>query len=193
MNLLCHLVEYAEGKSLSTMKSPKLQRWIDLLAALLRRRFPVTFEELIPDVPAYAAPARTGRPAAAPSSATRTSSAPSAYRSRPCPGPEPEVEATSSGCATSISPISPCARDRPARPRRSTATATSPSLHSPSTPTSCAAVADAAARVRQLGDPLLAEHADSAHAEAGLRPAGGRRRRRPDPAWSRPAPAPPPS
>ncbi len=34
------------------MKSPKLQRCLDLLAALLRRHYPVTFEELIPDVPA---------------------------------------------------------------------------------------------------------------------------------------------
>ena len=37
------------------MKPPKLQRWIDLLAALLARRYPATFEELIRDVPAYAA------------------------------------------------------------------------------------------------------------------------------------------
>jgi hypothetical protein len=29
------------------MKSPKIQRWIDLLAALLARRWPATFEELI--------------------------------------------------------------------------------------------------------------------------------------------------
>jgi predicted DNA-binding transcriptional regulator YafY len=36
-------------------KPPKIQRWIDLLASLLARRLPVTFEELIPDVPAYAA------------------------------------------------------------------------------------------------------------------------------------------
>jgi hypothetical protein len=37
------------------MKSPKIQRWIDLLAALLARRWPATFDELIRDVPAYAA------------------------------------------------------------------------------------------------------------------------------------------
>ena len=35
------------------MKPPKIQRWIDLLAALLRRHFPVSFEELIREVPAY--------------------------------------------------------------------------------------------------------------------------------------------
>jgi proteasome accessory factor B len=33
--------------------SAKLQRWTDLLAALLRRRFPVTFEDLVAEVPAY--------------------------------------------------------------------------------------------------------------------------------------------
>lgn len=34
----------------------KLQRWIDLLAALLRRNYPVSFEELIRDVPGYQDP-----------------------------------------------------------------------------------------------------------------------------------------
>jgi proteasome accessory factor B len=33
---------------------PKLQRWIDLLAALLRRKFPADFETLRQEVPAYA-------------------------------------------------------------------------------------------------------------------------------------------
>lgn len=32
---------------------PKIQRWIDLLAAMLVRRFPATFAELARDVPAY--------------------------------------------------------------------------------------------------------------------------------------------
>lgn len=35
--------------------APKLQRWTDLLAALLRRHYPVTFEVLRKEVPAYAA------------------------------------------------------------------------------------------------------------------------------------------
>ena len=35
------------------MPPKKLQRWIDLLAALLVRRFPATFRELARDVPAY--------------------------------------------------------------------------------------------------------------------------------------------
>lgn len=37
------------------MPNPKLQRWIDLLAALLGHRMPVTFKELAKDVPAYLA------------------------------------------------------------------------------------------------------------------------------------------
>ena len=35
------------------MPAPKLQRWIDLLAALLRRHYPVPFDEIMADVPAY--------------------------------------------------------------------------------------------------------------------------------------------
>ena len=35
------------------MPAPKLQRWIDLLAALLRRHYAVTFEQIRQDVPAY--------------------------------------------------------------------------------------------------------------------------------------------
>ncbi|MEO8194060.1 MAG: WYL domain-containing protein [Gemmatimonadales bacterium] len=34
-------------------REPKLQRWTDLIAALLRRHYPATFEELARDVPAY--------------------------------------------------------------------------------------------------------------------------------------------
>ena len=35
------------------MATPKLQRWMDLLAALLRHRYPLTFEEIKQQVPAY--------------------------------------------------------------------------------------------------------------------------------------------
>ncbi len=34
----------------------KIQRWLDLLAALLRRNYPIPFEELIRDVPGYQDP-----------------------------------------------------------------------------------------------------------------------------------------
>ena len=35
-------------------REPKLQRWTDLIAALLRRHYPATFEDVARDVPAYA-------------------------------------------------------------------------------------------------------------------------------------------
>lgn len=38
---------------------PKVQRWTDLLAALLRRKFPVDFNELRKEVPAYSEPGRS--------------------------------------------------------------------------------------------------------------------------------------
>lgn len=37
----------------------KIQRWVDLLAALLRRSYPVSFEELIRDIPGYQDPGQT--------------------------------------------------------------------------------------------------------------------------------------
>ena len=39
-------------------REPKLQRWTDLIAALLRRHYPATFEDLSKDVPAYQNPAK---------------------------------------------------------------------------------------------------------------------------------------
>lgn len=38
----------------STSQAPKLQRWVDLIAALLAHRSPVTFEQLEREVPGYA-------------------------------------------------------------------------------------------------------------------------------------------
>ncbi len=37
-------------------REPKLQRWTDLIAALLRRNFPATFDDLARDIPAYQNP-----------------------------------------------------------------------------------------------------------------------------------------
>ncbi len=42
-----------EPRSTAAASIPKLQRWIDLIAALLSRRYPATFDELAHDVPAY--------------------------------------------------------------------------------------------------------------------------------------------
>ncbi|MGH9892712.1 MAG: hypothetical protein ACREA0_12125, partial [bacterium] len=44
-------LRFAQGDK--PMASQKIQRWIDLLAALLRRRFPASLEELAQEVPGY--------------------------------------------------------------------------------------------------------------------------------------------
>ncbi|MEJ7811444.1 MAG: WYL domain-containing protein [Gemmatimonadaceae bacterium] len=41
------------ARSAGLRSAPKVQRWIDLLAALLSRRFPAAFDDLARDVPAY--------------------------------------------------------------------------------------------------------------------------------------------
>ena len=43
------------------MPVPKLRRWIDLLDSLLRRHYPVPFEEIIREVPAYQSGTKAAR------------------------------------------------------------------------------------------------------------------------------------
>lgn len=145
------------------MKSPKVQRWIDLLAALLRHHYPVTFEELIREVPAYAADQKEesrrrtferdkdelrkfGVPI---ESLPATDVGPEGYRLRVRDFylPYLTVRAESGGSA---------------KPRKQDPYGyrSLPTLSFE--PDELAAVAGAAARVRDLGDPLLAEHAESA-------------------------------
>jgi proteasome accessory factor B len=144
------------------MKSPKIQRWLDLLAALLRRHYPVSFEELIPDVPAYAA------------SGQKTESRRRTFerdkdelRSFGVPidtvkGPDGEVKGYQLRVRDFYLPYLTVRTERPGRPRKIDRYGyqSLPSLAFE--PDELAAVAAAAARVRQLGDPLLAEHAESA-------------------------------
>jgi proteasome accessory factor B len=143
------------------MKSPKIQRWIDLLAALLRHHYPVTFDQLIREVPAYAAEQK-------PESRRRTferdkdelrrfgvpietvdsdDGEPQGYRLRVRDFYLPYLAVRSQGDA---------------QPRKLDPYGyrSLPTLSFE--PEELAAVAEAAGRVRALGDPLLAEHAESA-------------------------------
>ena len=124
------------------VKSPKLQRWIDLLAALLRRRFPVTFEELT-RTSRLLSPARTRPRSAAPSSATRTSSR-----------------------------LRHSHRDRDRSPRRNSATGSSPALLSPVSHSSLATggQAEEGGQVRLPVLPTLAFEPDELSAVAEPRP-----------------------
>jgi predicted DNA-binding transcriptional regulator YafY len=147
------------------MKPPKIQRWIDLLAALLRRRYPVTFDQLIDEVPAYAAEQK-------PESRRRTFER-DKLELRKFGVPIETVENYDGevpGYQLRVRDFylpylalrSEAAGGTARKPRvidrygyRSLPTLTFE-------PDELAAVADAAARVRRLGDPLLAEHAESA-------------------------------
>jgi proteasome accessory factor B len=147
------------------MKPPKIQRWIDLLAALLRRQYPVTFDQLIDEVPAYAAEQK-------PESRRRTFER-DKLELRKFGVPIETVEnydGEAPGYQLRVRDFylpylalrSEAAGGTARKPRvidrygyRSLPTLTFE-------PDELAAVADAAARVRQIGDPLLAEHAESA-------------------------------
>jgi proteasome accessory factor B len=141
--------------------TPKIQRWIDLLAALLRRRYAATLEELVQDIPAYLAgqSAETRRRMferdkdelrgfGVPIETIRTPEGETlGYRLQAAHFYLPYLTVRSQGGSK------PAGKDRYGY--RSL-----PSLTFE--PEELTAVADAAARVRELGDPILAEHAESA-------------------------------
>lgn len=143
------------------MKSPKIQRWVDLLAALLRHHYPVTFEQLIREVPAYAAEQkdesrrrtferdkdelrRFGVPI---ETVPASDGDPQGYRLRVRDFYLPYLAVRSQGGA---------------KPRKLDPYGYRSLPPLSFEPEVLAAVAEAAARVRELGDPLLAEHAESA-------------------------------
>ena len=159
----------AKGKKTESPAAPagaKLQRWVDLLAALLVHRFPVTFEELRPararilGAGAHAIDARAdvrarqGR-AAAPSACRSNQQTVErdigpmvAYVLRPANFYLPLLCAVHDGGR--------------ATPRKNDQFGYRASAELTFEPDELAAVAEAAARVRALGDPILAADAESA-------------------------------
>jgi predicted DNA-binding transcriptional regulator YafY len=145
------------------MKAPKIQRWIDLLATLLAHRFPVTLEEIIRGVPGY------GTGSGKKESIRRTFERDKDELRRfgvlieTVPLPEGEADGYRLLSRDFYLPyLSLMVEGRPSKPRKldKYGYATLPSLSFE--PDELDAVAQAAARVRELGDPLLVEHADSA-------------------------------
>jgi proteasome accessory factor B len=140
---------------------PKIQRWIDLLAALLRRHYPATFEELIRDVPAYGGDqsheARRRmferdkdelRGFGVPIETIKTPEGETlGYRLQAAHFYLPYLTVRSQG--------GPKPRKQDPYGYRSLPVLTFE-------PEELAAVTDAAARVGELGDPVLAEHVESA-------------------------------
>src|SRR4051812_5219718 len=145
------------------MASQKLQRWIDLLAALLRRHFPVTLEQLRPEVPGYW---RHIDKAALRRAFERDKAELRAFGI--------PIETVSDADGNVIVPrLAPKIFSLPYLSLRSAErTTTKPKkidqygykalVDLYLRPEELQAIVDAAARVRQLGDPLLAEHVDSA-------------------------------
>jgi proteasome accessory factor B len=142
--------------------SPKIQRWIDLLAALLRHHYPVTFEQLIREVPAYGGDRKEesrrrtferdkdelrkfGVPI---ETVPATDVGPEGYRLRVRDFYLPYLTVRAERGAGKSGKRDPYGY-------RSLPTLSFE-------PDELTAVGAAAARVRELGDPLLAEHADSA-------------------------------
>jgi len=142
--------------------SPKIQRWIDLLATLLARKYPASLEDLARDVPGY----HTGQNKAA----LRRTFERDKLELRTFGIPIETIESAEG----EVIGYRLDARNfyLPYLTLRSDGRTTFPkkvdrygyrTLESLTfEPDELSAVADAAARVRELGDPLLAEHVESA-------------------------------
>ena len=157
-----------KGKKTGTAAAPagaKLQRWVDLLAALLVHRFPVTFEELAPRVPAYSAPGRTRstleRKFERDKDELRAFGVP--IESQTVERDIGPMVAYVLRQANFYLPLLCAVHDGGrATPRKSDQFGYRASADLTFEPDELAAVSEAAARVRALGDPILAADAESA-------------------------------
>jgi proteasome accessory factor B len=144
------------------MKSPKIQRWIDLLAALLRRRFPITLEEITDEVPAY----RQGKgKETLRRMFERDKDELRAYGVPIETVPMPEGDAPGYRLLSRdfyLPYLALRSEGRTSRPRKVDRYGYSALPTLTFEPDELAAVADAGARVRELGNPQLAEEAESA-------------------------------
>lgn len=143
------------------MATPKLQRWIDLLAALLRRQYPVTFEEIVTDVPAYQ---RSPSKAALRRTFERDKDELRAF-GVPITTIETNGEVTGYRLLARdfyLPYLSLLADGRPSAVKRVDRAGYRMLEQLAFAPDELEAVVEAARRVQALGDPLLAEHARSA-------------------------------
>jgi predicted DNA-binding transcriptional regulator YafY len=144
------------------MPSQKIQRWIDLLAALLRRRFPVPLEELARDIPGYTLgqnKAALRRTFERDKDELRAFGIPI----ETVPGPEGEVLGYRLQPQHFYLPyLTLRSESGTSRPKKVDRYGYHVLSQLSFDPEELSAVVDAAGRVRQLGDPLLEEHADSA-------------------------------
>ena len=146
------------------MKSPKIQRWIDLLAALLARRWPATFDELIRDVPAYAAGDQSHetrrRMFERDKDELREFGIPIETITAQDEGDPPGYQLRVRDFYLPYLALRAEGKTRSPRKTDKYGYASLPILTFEAE--ELAAIAEAAGRLRELGDPLLAEHAESA-------------------------------
>ncbi|MGH7515835.1 MAG: helix-turn-helix transcriptional regulator [Gemmatimonadales bacterium] len=145
------------------MRPPKIQRWIDILAVLLSHRYPVSLEHLIAGVPAY-----QGGEEKPESRRRKFERDKDELRDLGIPIETVEDEHGSPKLYRLparefyLPYLSLRLAGRPSHPRRVDKDGYRSLPELSFEPDELEAVAHAAARVRELGDPLLAEHAESA-------------------------------
>jgi proteasome accessory factor B len=145
------------------MKSPKIQRWNDLRATLLAHRYPVTLEEIIAGVPAYQTGNQKKETLRRMFERDKDELRRFGILIRTMPDRDGGPDGYQLLAREFYLPyLSLMVEGRASRPRRldKYGYASLPALSFE--PDELEAVAHAAARVRELGDPLLAEHAESA-------------------------------
>jgi predicted DNA-binding transcriptional regulator YafY len=145
------------------MKPPKIQRWIDLLATLLSHHFPVTLEEIVRDVPAY----QTGRQKKETLRRMFERDKDELRRFGVFIETQPHEEGDAEGYRLRardfyLPYLALMAEGRPGKPRKVAKYGYRSLPTLVFEPDELDAVVHAATRVRDLGDPLLADHADSA-------------------------------
>jgi proteasome accessory factor B len=148
-------------------RAPKLQRWTDLIAALLKRRYPATFEEIADDVPAYSH--RSKKSDAVMRMFERDKDELRAFGIAIETIPFEDDDGDASGYKLDrrnfyLPFLSLSARDGPpaAAIRRPTKSGYRALASLVMEPDELAMIARAAERVRSLGDPVLADEAESA-------------------------------
>lgn len=144
------------------MRTPKLQRWIDLLTALLRRSYPVTLDQLVAEVPGYQGNQKKEtlrRMFERDKDELRAFGVPI----ETLPPNDHDESGYRLDRRSFYMPYLTLVEDgRRTRPRKVDQWGYRALTELTFDPDELAAVVRAADRVRQLGDPLLTDHADSA-------------------------------
>ena len=146
-------------------REPKLQRWTDLLAALLRYHYPATFEQLARDVPAYSNESKKKDAVMRMFERDKDELRSFGIAIETIPLEEDETSGYKLDRKTFYLPylsLSASGGKPASKPRKLDKFGYRALATLVVEPDELSIIADAAARVKALGDPVLAEDADSA-------------------------------